>query len=190
VGDFSENRFSHFAIYERIRKEHKVIDMYSDINEPREKLSKHVVRVWIIRETIENVIGLTILGILLYLDYHFSWKAWIGWILIGLVPVSIVMMVWSWIMSFLLYKNWRYDVSEEFLQLKMGVILEKNYLVPMTKIQSVATEQGPLLRKYGLCSVTVDTMGSSHSIPALHKEDAIELRNQIARYAKIKEVES
>ncbi len=189
-GGFSENRFSHFAIYERIRKEHKVIDMYSDINEPREKLSKHVVRVWIIRETIENVIGLTILGILLYLDYHFSWKAWIGWILIGLVPVSIVMMVWSWIMSFLLYKNWRYDVSEEFLQLKMGVILEKNYLVPMTKIQSVATEQGPLLRKYGLCSVTVDTMGSSHSIPALHKEDAIELRNQIARYAKIKEVES
>lgn len=59
----------------------------------------------------------------------------------------------------------------------------------MTKIQSVATEQGPILRKYGLYSVSVETMGSSHTIPALPKDVAVELRNQIAQYAKIKEVE-
>lgn len=164
--------------------------MYSQMNEPQKRLSKDAVKVWIISETIMNIIGFIILGILLYLDYRFSWKEWIGWIIKGLLPFAVLGAVWSWISPFLLYKNWRYDVDEEFLQLKSGVVNETHQLVPMTKIQSVATKQGPLLRKYGLFSVSIETMGSSHTIPALPKEIAIELRNQIAHYAKIKEVES
>ncbi len=89
-----------------------------------------------------------------------------------------------------LYRSWRYDVDEEFLQLKSGVFIEKHKLVPMTKIQSVGTKHGPILRKYGLCSVSIQTMGSHHTITALPKETAAQLRNQIAHYAKIKEVES
>ncbi|NHC21096.1 PH domain-containing protein [Bacillus sp. MM2020_4] len=160
------------------------------MNMPQKRVSKDAVKVWIISETISNVIGLLILGILLYLDYRFSWKEWIGWMLIGLVAVTTLGAVWSCVHPFLLYKSWRYDVDEEFLQLKSGVINEKHHLVPMTKIQSVATKQGPLLRKYGLCSISVETMASAHTIPALPKEAAIELRNQIAQYAKIKEIES
>lgn len=164
--------------------------MYSQMNEPKKQLSKDAVKVWIISETIMSVIGVIILGILLYLDYRFSWKEWIGWILKGLILISVLGAVWAWIKSFLLYKSWRYDVNEEFLQLKSGVLYEKYQLVPMTKIQSVATNQGPVLRKYGLCSISIETIASSHTIPALPKEEAIELRNQIAHYAKIKEVES
>lgn len=144
---------------------------------------------WMLSETITNLIAFIILGVLLYLDYRFFWKEWIGWILIGITIISVLGAAWSLISPFLLYKNWRFDVDEEFLQLKSGVLNEVHELVPMTKIQSVATKQGPLLRKYGLCSVSIETMGSSHSIPALPKEVAIKLRNQIAQYAKIKEVE-
>lgn len=143
---------------------------------------------WMLSETITNLIAFIILGVLLYLDYRFSWKEWIGWILIGITAISVLGAVWSLISPFLIYKNWRFDVDEEFLQLKSGVLNEVHELVPMTKIQSVATKQGPLLRKYGLCSVSIETMGCSHSIPALPKEVAIKLRNQIAQYAKIKEV--
>lgn len=164
--------------------------MYSQINVPQKRLSKDAVKVWIISETIANLIGFIILGVLLYLDYRFSWKEWIGWILIGITAISVLGAVWSFINPILLYKNWCYGVDEEFLQLKSGVLNEMHQLVPMTKIQSVATKQGPLLRKYGLCSVSIETMGSSHTIPVLPKEVAIELRNQIAHYAKIKEVES
>ncbi|GAB6256814.1 PH domain-containing protein [Peribacillus sp. N1] len=143
---------------------------------------------WMLSETITNLIAFIILGFLLYLDYRFSWKEWIGWILIGITDISVLGAVWSLISPFLLYKNWRFDVDEEFLQLKSGVLNEVHEIVPITKIQSVATKQGPLLRKYGLCSVSIETMGSAHSIPALPKEVAIKLRNQIAQYAKIKEV--
>lgn len=164
--------------------------MYSQTNAPQKRLSKDAVKVWLISEMIMNLIGFMIIGILLYLDYRFSWKEWFGWILIGITVIAVLGAVWSFINPFLLYKNWRYDVDEEFLQLKSGVLYEEHQLVPMTKIQSVATKQGPLLRKYGLCSISIETMGSSHTIPALPKDVAIKLRDQIAHYAKIKEVES
>ncbi|MDF1996278.1 PH domain-containing protein [Peribacillus frigoritolerans] len=163
--------------------------MNSIISLPQKRLSKDAIKVWMLSETITNLIAFIILGVLLYLDYRFSWKEWIGWILIGITIISVLGAAWSLISPFLLYKNWRFDVDQEFLQLKSGVLNEVHELVPMTKIQSVATKQGPLLRKYRLCSVSIETMGSSHSIPALPKEVAIKLRNQIAQYAKIKEVE-
>ena len=164
--------------------------MYSHINGPQKRLSKDAIKVWIISEAIMNVIGFFLLGVLLYLDHLFSWKEWIGLILIVVTTISVLGAVWSFINPFLLHKNWRYDVDEEFLQLQSGVLNEIHQLVPMTKIQSVLTEQGPLLRKYGLCSVSIKTMGSSHTIPALPRDVAVELRNQIAHFAKIKEVES
>lgn len=163
--------------------------MNNSLDLPKKRLSKDAIKVWIITETIGNIIAFTILGILFYLDDRFSWKEWIGWILIGITVLLIIGFIWSLIEPFFLYKNWRYDVNEEFLQLKSGAINETHELIPMTKIQSVATEQGPILRKYGLYSVSVETMGSSHTIPALPKDVAVELRNQIAQYAKIKEVE-
>lgn len=159
------------------------------LNEPQNRLSKDAVKVWLMSEMISNLIGIIVLGVLFYLNDYFSWKEWIGWGLIIVAALALIGGVWSLIQPFLLYKNWRYDVDEQFLHLKSGAIKEIHQLVPMTKIQAVATEQGPLLRKYGLCSISVETMGSSHIIPALPKKAAIELRNQIAAYAKIKEVE-
>ncbi|WP_042221094.1 PH domain-containing protein [Oceanobacillus manasiensis] len=163
--------------------------MSENLLSPNQKLSKKAVKVWRLSETISNIISLIVLAILFYLDYYFSWVSWIGWILIGLVVITIVGAIWGYTRPALLYKHWRFGISEEFLQLKSGAIKEEHQLVPMTKIQSVSTKQGPLLRKFELYSVTVQTMGSSHTIPALEKEVATELRNTIAHYAKVEEME-
>jgi uncharacterized protein len=156
---------------------------------PQNRLSKDAVKVWITADMIGDLIAFAVLGALLYLDHNFAWKEWIGWILIGLLVITILSIPWSIIRPMLLYKNWRYGVDEEFLKLKFGAITEKHQLVPMTKIQSVSASQGPLMRRYGLYSISIETMGSSHSIPALPEEVAMQLRDTIARFAKIKEVE-
>ncbi|MEH6989652.1 PH domain-containing protein [Cytobacillus firmus] len=161
--------------------------MLVNIKEPQNRISSRAVRVWIISEVIQNIIGFAVLGVLFYLDDLFSWKEWIGWILIILLIVSIPAAIWSFISPFIKYKSWRYDVDEEYVQMKSGVWQEKHLLIPMTKVQSVETVQGPIMRKYGLYSVTMGTMGSSHTIPALPEGEAVSLRNQIAKYAKIKE---
>ncbi len=164
--------------------------MYSKIEEPKRCISEKAMKVWRISESLINMGVLVVLCIVFYLDVYFEWKYWIGWIIIGLLGMTVLSAIWGiFIEPSLKQKYWRYDVDEEFIQLKSGIWNRKHQLIPMTKVQSVELVQGPLLRKFQLYSISVGTMGSSHKIPAIPQEEARELRDQIAHYAKIKEVE-
>ncbi|MBK5444743.1 MULTISPECIES: PH domain-containing protein [unclassified Peribacillus] len=164
--------------------------MYSMIQPPTKKISKESVKVWRMTETITNLVILAVLSILLYVDNYFAWKEWIGWTITGLIVLLFFHAIWSiFIEPILLQKYWRYDVSEEFIQTKQGAWKETHELIPMTKVQSVKLNQGPLLRKYNLYSISIGTMGASHDIPAISEKEAYELRDKIAHFAKIKEVD-
>lgn len=163
--------------------------MKSPISAPQRCLSKDAFKVQLITEVITFVIGFAVLAVLYYLDHRFAWKEWGGWILHGLFVIGVLGGIWSFIEPYFLHKSWRYDIDEDFVQMKFGVLTERHTLVPMTKIQAVSTKQGPILRKYGLYTISITTMGSSHEIPGLPADVATDLRNQIAQYAKIKEVE-
>jgi uncharacterized protein len=165
-------------------------EMYSKIEEPKRCISEKAMKVWRISESLINMGILVVLCIVFYLDVYFEWKYWIGWIIIGLLGMTVLSAIWgTFIEPSLKQKYWRYDVDEEFIQLKSGIWNKKHQLIPMTKVQSVELVQGPLLRKFQLYSISVGTMGSNHKIPAIPQEEARELRDQIAHYAKIKEVE-
>jgi len=155
---------------------------------PKRRLSKDAVSMWKVKGLIENGIGIFVLMVLYAVHVYFSWKAWIGWIILVLIGITFLGAIWDiFIRPNLLYKHWRYDLDREYLQLKYGAIRERHEIIPMTKIQSVITKEGPLLRKYSLCTIEIETMGSSHGIPALPKDVALQVRNEIAYYAKVKE---
>ncbi|MGE7919653.1 PH domain-containing protein [Viridibacillus sp. NPDC093762] len=164
--------------------------MYLKIEAPQRCISREAVKVWRMTETLTNTGIIAVLLVLYYLHIHFEWKEWIGWIVLGLIVLTFFTAIWEILFkpSFM-QKYWRYDVNEEFIQLKYGAFKEVNELVPMTKVQSVELIQGPLMRKYNLYSIQIGTMGTEHVIPAISEEEAFELRDQIAHYAKIKEVE-
>ncbi|MGE7772019.1 PH domain-containing protein [Viridibacillus arvi] len=164
--------------------------MYLKIEAPQRCISREAVKVWRMTETLTNTGIIAVLGVLYYLHIHFEWKEWIGWIVLALIVVTFLSAIWEILFkpSFM-QKYWRYDVNEEFIQLKYGAFKEVNELVPMTKVQSVELIQGPLMRKYDLYSIQIGTMGTEHVIPAVSKKEAFELRDQIAHYAKIKEVD-
>ncbi|KAB2335651.1 PH domain-containing protein [Bacillus mesophilum] len=163
--------------------------MSNEIHNPTTTLPANAKKVWRITGLIEDAIGLVVIAILLFLDHYFQWVEWLGWIFIGLAVLSIPSIIWTFVRPHLLYKSWRYNADEEFLHLKFGTITEKHELIPMTKIQAVTTNKGPILKKYGLMSISVETMGSSHTIPCLQEDVALALRDEIAQYAKLKEVE-
>lgn len=157
---------------------------------PQQKLSPHAVSLWRVSAIIYNVIGFVVLAALLILDSVYDWRPWIGWILWGGTVLSVCYAVWDiFLQPVWTYRYWFYGVNAEFLQLKHGALNKVHQVIPMAKVQSVSTNQGPLMRKYGLYSVTIGTMGSSHHIPALPEEVAFALRNQIADYAQINEVD-
>jgi putative membrane protein len=75
-----------------------------------------------------------------------------------------------------------YDVGEEYLLTRGGVIGKRQVQVPFEKIQDVNMEMGVVARLFGLWTVSVDTAAESLSgahIPGLSHSDAEGLRQLI-----------
>jgi uncharacterized protein len=85
------------------------------------------------------------------------------------------------------WRRWRYEVTEREIDLQRGVFIMTRTLIPMSRVQHVDTQQGPLLRFYGLAAVTIATAAGVHEIPALSVEVADEVRDRISRFADVAE---
>lgn len=158
------------------------------IRDPEFKISRKAIHVYRMTNAIIGVIILIVLAVLVWAGHAYDWYKWINtilWVSLGLVPI---LAIWSIIIDpIIIQKYWRYGVDENFVRLKNGKFLQTDTVIPMTKIQYVEAEQGPILRRFGLYSLTIGTMRSSHGIPALPEEEAFKLRDQIAYHAKINE---
>ncbi|MBM7645441.1 membrane protein YdbS with pleckstrin-like domain [Scopulibacillus daqui] len=158
------------------------------MQEPQQRISPNAVKVWRIKSAIECVIGFCILGVLLYLHNHYHWPNWTAVVLYALV-VSALFYYAGEILFFPVYRQrtWRYEIDENYIQLKHGAWKKTHLMIPMTKVQFVNTRQGPLLRQYGLAAIEIGTMASTHKIPAIPEREAEELRSSIAFLAKVTE---
>jgi membrane protein YdbS with pleckstrin-like domain len=78
----------------------------------------------------------------------------------------------------------RYEVREHDLLVQSGVLFRRWSSVPLTRIQYVDTEQGPLERMLGLAHLKVYTaagMSADGSVPGLALADAERLRDALSR---------
>lgn len=113
---------------------------------------------------------------------------WPLWILYPLSAILLLYAIYSIaIIPQIMWNTWRYDVSEQQIDLLFGVIIKHRTLIPMVRVQHVDTEQGPLLRRFGLSTVTISTAAGNHEIPALSDEIAAELRDRISELARVVE---
>lgn len=83
------------------------------------------------------------------------------------------------------YARWRFDVTEDYLEISKGIIWRNRYMIPFIRVQNTDTRQGPLLRAFGLSSVTVSTAAGEHVIPGLRWDDADILRDRAAELARL-----
>ena len=83
------------------------------------------------------------------------------------------------------YARWRYEVSQDYLEIARGIIWRKRFVIPFIRVQNTDTRQGPVLRAFGLASVTVSTAAGEHEIPGLDVEEAEVLRDRAAELARI-----
>ncbi|WP_046175663.1 PH domain-containing protein [Domibacillus indicus] len=158
------------------------------IEEPDRLISVRAVQMWRASRMIGHGAGLLVLAGLIGADRLFHWWTWAGWGLYFLTALTILSAVYSiGVEPAFLQRTWRYRVSEEYVQLKHGVLTRVHVLVPMAKVEYVTTNQGPIMRRYGLYNIQIGTMASSHQIPAVPEAEAIALRDQIARLAQVKD---
>ncbi|MBM7094590.1 PH domain-containing protein [Bacillus sp. H-16] len=150
---------------------------------PDQKIAPGALTVWRIASLIELLLFALVPFAYWWLSATFAFLPfWIifliigAWVLYGVFNV-ILLPKWQW-------KRWRYKIYENEIELLYGVLVIRRVIIPMIRVQHVDTEQGPLLRKYGLSSVKISTAATVHEIPALEESKADDVRDHIARLAR------
>src|SRR3954464_149747 len=142
---------------------------------PQKRISDKALTVWRISASINVIISWILAAAVIFFLHRFNVPFWISVILI------VIELIFTYLNIFLfpalMWRRWRYEVREEEIELQEGIFIVKRTLIPMIRVQHVDTVQGPILRKYQLASVIVNTAATAHKIPALEESEAEELRH-------------
>ncbi len=108
-------------------------------------------------------------------------------ILFAILAVCMIVayIVWLVVLPPIRYVRWRYELSEDYLDIAKGIVWRKRYTIPFIRVQNTDTRQGPILRAFKLASVTVSTAAKEHEIPGLDFEIAEQLRDRAAELARL-----
>ncbi|GGO02096.1 PH domain-containing protein [Saccharibacillus kuerlensis] len=84
----------------------------------------------------------------------------------------------------ILYNRFGFAVFEEEVEIRKGLFFITETLIPMTKVQHVELESGPILRKYKLAELKIVTAATTHRIAGLKTEEAESLKQTIGELAR------
>jgi membrane protein YdbS with pleckstrin-like domain len=109
-----------------------------------------------------------------------------GWISTVLWGVALaVALAGGLVAPQLRYRNWRYAVRDEELDLLRGVLTVVRTVVPVARIQHVETRRTVVSQLFGLAAVRVHTAAGTTTIPYLTEFEAARIRDRIARLARV-----
>lgn len=153
--------------------------------QPAHFIAKDAMKAWRITASIYIIIYFLLwisVTVLTYL-YKFSFMYSIVVLILGLVQLY----VFVYLLPKLRYRRWRYEIFEQEIYIQRGIFIMKRTIIPMIRVQHVDTEQGPILKRYALATVSISTAATTHLIPALREEDASRLRDRISTLARVEE---
>lgn len=153
---------------------------------PANQLDPRVKAVWRINDAIwVTVIG-ACAGLFVVMPIRFAFPD-VGSILLAVFAACMVAayVVWLVVLPPIRYVRWRYELSDDYLDIAKGIVWRKRYTIPFIRVQNTDTRQGPILRAFKLASVTVATAAKEHVIPGLDFEIAEQLRDHAAELARL-----
>lgn len=124
---------------------------------------------------------LVILSVPTLLDW-FRIPVWI-WI-IAILVVVLRMGLNAFVLPYFRYEKFAFHVSDEEVHIHRGWLFISEMIVPMTRVQHVELESGPILRQYGLASVEIVTAATTHVIAGLKLDEAEQLKQRIGELAR------
>ncbi|MDP2642078.1 MAG: PH domain-containing protein [bacterium] len=118
----------------------------------------------------------------------------LNWLLV-IIPIFVIL---CFIWAKLTYRFYRYELTDDGFRKELGVIYKKYVTIPYDRIQNVDIYRGILARLLGLSDLNIQTAGMSASIgrygavgagsegrlPALSKEVAEQLRDELIKRAQ------
>lgn len=152
--------------------------------EPSEKLDPRARRVWTIGD-------LLVAAVLTAMAWGVTYTLWrllaFDRMATFVVPAAFgaALVAWAFIRPEIEFRQWRFEIRDDEVDLLHGVVIRTRQVVPMSRIQHVDTRRGPLQRRYGLATVQFFTAAGAMEIPQLSVGRAEQVRDQIAALAKV-----
>jgi membrane protein YdbS with pleckstrin-like domain len=150
---------------------------------PELTIDPRAIPAWRMKAGIYALISWLITIGLFIVSIFYTW-VWIPGSIFGALSL-VETLFFVWLLPVMRWKRWRYQVTEDDIELYRGIWIIERTIIPMVRIQHVDTKQGPIFKKYGLSTVTFATAAGSHEIPALDQQTADELRDRIAEWARV-----
>ncbi|WP_163582520.1 PH domain-containing protein [Gracilibacillus saliphilus] len=154
--------------------------------QPNERIATDAIKAWKLTAQLIAIIPLLITIGAFVAAYFFDFLSyWIGIVLA-------VLTVLEWAISILIipklrWRRWRYQIYDQEIYIQHGILIVTRTVVPMIRVQHVDTQQGPILKKYGLSTLQISTAATTHEIPALLEDEAADLRDQISELARVEQ---
>lgn len=153
---------------------------------PAHQLNPKIKSVWRISDAIWILLAFLVCFLPFALAAAFDGSKWLFAVL-GIVALvfAILLVVFTVVLPPIRFARWRYEVTPEYLDIAKGIVWRKRYIIPFIRVQNTDTRQGPIMRAFGLASVTVATAAGEHVIPGLGFSEAELLRDRAAELARL-----
>ena len=130
------------------------------LHEPAHQVSPRAVRYW----ALQGFLGAVVVWAVLFTVYWFlpdGVARWLG-------PVFVVILVYTVVEQALepmiRYRRTRWEVTGERVFAQTGWLSRDQRIAPLSRVQTVDTERGPLMRIFRLANVTVTTASAAGPI--------------------------
>jgi uncharacterized protein len=144
------------------------------------ELDRRIVLVWTVQEAIGYLV-LVLLVLAVDIGARLAGADMPGppGLAAGLIAVAGGLAAW-WVPR-ATYRHWRYQVADDALELRHGLIRRVHSAIPYFRVQHIDVAQGPVERAVGLARLIVHTAsaGTDATIPGIAAGDAEGLRRLI-----------
>jgi membrane protein YdbS with pleckstrin-like domain len=144
------------------------------------QLDPRVVTVWTVQEAIGYaVLALLVLAIDIGARLAGGEPPWPPGLPAGVLAVAGGLAAW-WV-PWARYRHWSYQVADDALELRHGVVRRIHSAIPYFRVQHIDVAQGPVERAVGLARLQLHTAsaGTDATIPGIAAEEAEGLRRLI-----------
>ncbi|WP_010630688.1 PH domain-containing protein [Sporolactobacillus vineae] len=151
----------------------------------KQHLDPGIVTVWRQRSLMTNLIFWLILAGFFTCTVYFSWPGFF-YLIAGTLAILVALhlILYVLVIPVIRYRTFFYTFRQSDFLIRDGVFVIRQVSIPLARVQNVTTEQGPLLRRYHLVSVSITTAADTQTIPALNAAEAHVLRDRIAEQIK------
>ena len=145
------------------------------LREPAHQVSERAPAYWRTAEAIGAVIWLVLaigaaVAAILIPQGFWTWILWLVAVLFVLAPVPGLTFVPA-----IRFRIHRWEVTDIAVHVRHGWLTVVDEIVPLSRVQTVDSTQGPLMRQFGLRTVKVSTASSAGTVQIACLEDALAL---------------